>query len=169
MEIPKGYKTPTAEKRVSVGVWALYGPMREFVITQIKKPLQNAIERATSLAEIAGELFSAIKKIPALSKENTDFKTTDILLEMRDLFIQYHNNPGRQKLMESVFNLDIFEYDHDGYYAFIQDWAVIYLAMELAKGNYVPRFKKFPEPGCWTGPDIPDIETIRQNMREALN
>ena len=169
MEIPKGYKPPVKRKGISVGVWALYGPMREFVITQIKKPLQNAIERATSLAEIAGELFSALKKIPDLSKENTDFKTTDIIIDLKDLVRQYHNNPGRQKLIESVFDIDIFEYDHDGYYAFIQDFAVIYFAMELAKGNYIPRFEKFPEPGCWTGPDIPDIETIRQNMREALN
>ena len=70
--------------------------------------------------------------------------------------------------MEAAFNMGIFEYDHDGYYAFIQDWFLIEMAMEIAKGNYIPRFKKFPIPEFCTGPDLPDIETIRQNMREAL-
>ena len=166
-EIPKGYNTNPPEEPL-VSYWALYGAMRQYVIEKIKAPLQKAIEKAKTFQDISGELFSAIKKIPLISKKNSSFINTHILLDKRDLFLKYHTNAGRSKLCEKAFDLDIFEYEHDGYYAFLQDWLLIELAMELAKGNYTPRFSKFPIKGCWTGPDLPDIETIRKQLREAL-
>jgi len=152
-----------------VSYWALYFPMRDFVINKIKAPLRKAIESAKTLKDISGELFSAIKKIPLITKKNTSFTNSHILIDKKELFLKYHTNPGRQKLLESVLDIDRFEYEHDGYYAFLQDWIIIELAMELAKGNWVPRFSKFPINGCWTGPDLPDIDTIRKQLREALN
>jgi len=152
-----------------VSTWALFAPMRFYVIKKIKAPLQKAIERATRLKDISSELFFAVKNIPEVTKKNTCFKNTHILIDKKQLFNTYHNNPGRHKLTEAAFNLDIFEYEHDGYYAFIQDWMLIELAMDLARGDWVPRFTKFPVKHCWNGPDLPDVETIRQNLREALN
>jgi len=167
-EIPKGYvlKPPTEQL---VSYWALYAPLREYVIEHVKKPLQNAIQNAKTLSDIAGEIISFAKKLPVIHKGNTSFYNTHILLDKTDEILGYHTNAGRQKLLGSAFKVGTFEYEHDGYYAFIIDMLLIELAMELAKGNYVPRFTKFPEPHCWDGPDLPTIEEIRQNMREVLN
>jgi len=149
--------------------WALFAPMRQYVIEKIKAPLQKAIENAKTLSDVSKELFSAVKKIPLITKKNTCFLNTHILIDKRDEFLTYHlKTAPKYKMTEAAFNIDIFEYEHDGYYAFLQDWLLIELAMELAKGNWLPRFSKFPLKGYWCGPDLPDIETIRKKMREAL-
>ena len=150
-----------------ISTWALLTSMRQYVIDEIKAPLQKAIEGAKTLFDISKELLSSVKKIPLITKKNTCFINTHILLDKRDLFLKYHYNPNRGKLIESAINMDIFEYEHDSYYAWIQDWWLIELAMDLAKGDWKPRFTKFPGT-TWSGPDLPDVETIRQNMREAL-
>lgn len=167
MEIPKGYSLePPKEELVSH--WALY-TMRKFVI-DLKEPLRKAIEGARNLKELSKELFSAIEKIPLMAKGNTSFTNTHILINEREKIRQYHTNRGsRAKLVDNALTLDIFEYEHDGYYAFIQDMILIDLAIELAKGNWIPRFSKFPQEGNWAGPDLPDIEKIREQLREALN
>jgi len=156
------------EERYPISYWALYAPMRNYVIRKIKAPLQKAIEGAKRLGDITEMLYSAIKRIPKITKRNTCWYNTHILIDRKEQFLKYHNNPGRQKLMEAAFNLLLFEYEHDGYYAFIYDWLIIELAMELARGNWKPRFQKFPIPHCWTGSELPDVETIRENLRKAL-
>jgi len=167
MEIPKGYVTEPPEEEL-VSYWALLHPMREYVIKYVKKPLQNAIESAKNLSDIAGEIISFARKIPLIKKGNTSFYNTHILIDKKELFLKYHTDEGRRILVEAALKMGIFEYEHDGYYAFLMDWILIELAMELAKGNWIPRFTRFPIPKCWTGPELPDIETIRQNLREAL-
>lgn len=167
MEIPQGY-SPKPPKEPLVSYWALFGSKRDYVIKKVKAPLQKAIESGKTLFGISREVMSFVNKIPLLNKENTSFLNTHILIDKRELLLKYHRKSARHKLIESAFNLNIFEYEHDGYYAFIQDWLLIELAMELARGNWPPRFNKFPIEGCWMGPDLPDVETIRQNLREAL-
>ena len=166
-EMPKGYvNEPPTEQLVSY--WALFAPMRDYVVEHVKKPLQNAIEGAKTISDVAGEIISFAKKIPKIHKGNTSFYNTHILEDKTNMILGYHTNTGRQPLLENTFKVGIFEYEHDGYYAFIMDMVLIELAMELAKGNWVPRFTKFPIPHCWNGPDLPTIEEIRKQMREAL-
>ena len=166
--MPKGYvNEPPTEQLVSY--WALFAPMRDYVVEHVKKPLQNAIESAKTIKDVAGEIMSFTKKIPRIHKGNTSFYNTHILIDIQDEVLSYHVNPARSPLTAAAFKLDIFEYEHDGYYAFLQDYASIRVSLEIAKGNYVPRFTKFPIPHCWNGPDLPTIEEIRKQMREALN
>lgn len=184
-EIPQGYVVELDSEgqikhnpNMLVSTWALLTPMRQFVIDKVKAPLRKAIEEAKTLSDIAEELFSAIKKIPLITKRNTCFINTHILIDKKEMFLKYHYNPNRGKLCEAAFNMFIFEYEHDGYCAFLADWLLIEFAMEMAKGNWKPRFTKFPMKAGratpdsrlegWTGPDLPDVETIRLKMREAL-
>lgn len=166
-EIPKGYSyEPPTEQLASY--WAFYGPMRQFVIKN-KLILRRAIESAKTLKDVAGELISFAKKIPEIRKGNSSFINSHILSEKTDTILAYHQNHSeRHKMLETTFRIGKFTYETDGFYAFIIDMLLIELAMELAKGNWVPRFSKFPIKHCWDGPDLPDIETIRKNIKEAL-
>ncbi len=157
------------DTNILLSYWALLFPMRQYVISKIKDPLRKSIENAKTLGDITQELFSAIKKIPLITKKNTCFLNTHILIDKGELLLKYHLNPSRQKLCKGAFDMFIFEYEHDGYYAFLLDWVIIELAMELARGKWKPRFTKFPLKDCWAGPNLPDIETIRKNLRDALN
>ena len=148
--------------------WMLFGPMRNYVIQKVKRPLQIAIEAGKTVNDIKDVLIQSARRLPPITKKNTDWPNTHILQDKFDYILEHHDNMGRQSLLSSVCKIIKAEYEHDQYYSFFIDLMVYELALELAKGNYKPTFCKFPMEKHWTGKDIPDNETIRQQLREAL-
>jgi len=154
---------------VSLFYWMLYYPMRDFVITDVKDPIRKALEAGESLSEIMKVVGRSVGLLPKITKENTISHNVHILIDKKEKLLSFHHNGGREKMVEAALNLDIAEYEHDIYYSFLQDWLLIELAMEIATGNWHIAGRPFPIPQCWSGGDLPDLETVRQKMREALN
>lgn len=135
--------------------WMLRGDTRQYVIDKVKAPLMKAI-------------LSLAKRIPEPTEENTINPNSHILMEIRDKFLEYEENPshpdkknhpldGRDHLFKGAFDLLIAEYEHDPYYRYRFDWFLEELVEMVIGGYWRPRPPEHPlthwsEPkrnGCW--------------------
>lgn len=124
----------------SVSYWMLR-EMRGYVITKIKAPLQKA-------------LVLIGKRYPEPTRENTHLPNTHILLDLRDKFKKYEDNPyysptrkGRQELFDAIWKIFIDEYEHDIYYRTRIDWII----EEIVNSEWKPRDMGYPNQ-CWNEP-----------------
>lgn len=100
----------------------LRGEKREFVIKKIKDPLRKL-------------LIIVADRLPDPTHENVIRPNSHILLDIRDKFFEYDDNPSRKDLLKSVWKLFIAEYEHDPYYRYRFDW----LFEEMVKRGWMPR------------------------------
>jgi hypothetical protein len=107
--------------------------IREFVDNQVKLPILLALNL---LAD----------RIPAPTLENTARPNTHILIDIRDEFFKYEENPGRHKAFKAIWNFFIYLYECDGYYQQRIDWVI----EKLRLANWEPRAKRTPDIHCWT-------------------
>lgn len=62
--------------------------------------------------------------LPEPSKENTVLANSHTLIDLRDKFFTYENNPNRVKELRALWNLIILIYDYDLYYRERADWVL---------------------------------------------
>ena len=150
--------------------WMVDSAFRGYVITRIKAPLQNVLEAGKSFAEVMTTACKVMARLPEFGRNNLVFPTSVLLKEKADKLLSYHHNPSREKMLEAGVKLLLAEYEHDDYYAFLIDYLVIELAIEVLKGNYKPKRLKFPAPlsACWSGGDLPDRAAILKLVKEEL-
>jgi len=114
--------------------WILMQPMRQYVIDKIKAPMLKAIVALAS-------------KYPKPTRENVVKINTLTLLDIRDKFFEYEDNPGRKALFEAIWQIFIVEYEHDIYYRHRIDWVL----EEITKSDWKPRPLGHPDK-CWREP-----------------
>jgi hypothetical protein len=119
---------------------------RKYFIEKVKAPLLKAI------TILAG-------RYPEPTKENTVWKNSRRLIDIREKLKKYHINPGRQALMDAAIKALIDEYEHDGYYAFLLDWFIA----EIAQSGWEIEERGFPMWRYWNGP------LLAQNLMESDN
>ena len=108
--------------------------MREYVIKKVKAPLHKV------LILVGGRL-------PEPTKENTLHPNTHILLDIKDKFFEYEDNPNRKALLEAGWKYFIAEYEHDPYYRYRFDW----LIEQIIESDWKPRAIGCPIV-CWKEP-----------------
>ena len=112
----------------------LQGKFRNYVIDKIKKPLMEAI-------------VTLVQKYPEPTRENCLHPNSHILLDIRDKFLEYENNPSRKPLFEAAFKLLIVEYEHDPYYRYRFDWFL----EQIMESDWKPR--EIRDEQCWKEPE----------------
>jgi hypothetical protein len=98
-------------------------PFREFVIYQVKAPLQKAIENESS---------RLIEKTGAVCKDNPQYEHSESLIELKNWFMRMEDNEGRAPMFEAAFNLIIAKLEGVGNLNYFADKAAI-VASQLLK------------------------------------
>lgn len=103
-------------------------PYRQSIITDVKAPMQRAIEgigKSLWTFPVNARLFTnALKKMPEPTRKNCTEWNVQILFDIRD---KYLNNIWLLPLRRPVamgFKVAIAECEHDGYYLFRLSWCI---------------------------------------------
>ncbi len=118
----------------------LTGKGRDFVIKVVKAPLEKALIRSVRLF---------IRFFGPVTKQNTVKHNTHVLLDLKEEFFESYINRSKMPLMQSAWELLLFENEHDSHYEWLLNWLVKRIAEERAKGNWKDLPEKFPEENCW--------------------
>jgi len=118
--------------------WLLTGERRQYVIDKIKKPIMKAL---TILAN----------RYPEPTKENCMVLNTRKLIDIRDKFFEYEDNPDRDALFRAIWKLFIIEYEHDRYYQYRINWVL----EQIMECDWYPRRKRVER--CWKEPVEPEV------------
>ena len=110
-------------------------PLRDWVISFVKKPLFDAIISA-------GTKFN--EKFGDVESQNLTFGNTKVLIEAWEDFFNYENNPARNKLFRALKDITVSEYEHDYYYAFRFNFFLELLIIAVLKGKWKTRPENTP-------------------------
>lgn len=108
------------------------GPVNRFIVQTIKAPLMGLLN-----------LFA--DKVPEPTKDNTRWHNTDTLIELRDEFFKFENNPERERAFKAIWNFAIIIYDYDPYYQQRIDW----LVERFKQKPWEEREPGYPRPPEW--------------------
>lgn len=102
-------------------------PFREFVIYQVKAPLQKAIEN---------ESKRLIKKTGKVSKDNPVYAHSESLIDLKEWFLRMEDNTIRAPMFEAAFNLIIAKLEgvNSGRRGYVAEKTVV-LAVKLLEGK----------------------------------
>ena len=127
-------------------------------ILKIKAPFWAAIHTLTTDSNAVEKIHAAIKllklvpeirELPLPTKENTRWRNTDVLIDLRDRFFEFENNGNREPVFRAVWDFLIILYDYDPYYQeridAIFDWWLGY----WQQGLWEPREPNRPKPPVW--------------------
>lgn len=106
--------------------WMLQAPMRQYVIDKIKAPMLKAIVILS-------------KRYPEPKYDNCVQPNSHVLIDIRDKFLQFENNPMRAPLFGGLWRMFIDEYEHDPYYKDRIDFIVEELVKAFNGGRWQPR------------------------------
>lgn len=106
-----------------------YGPVGQFLRYEIKK---------------AGSCLLRVihDQLPPPDKENTYYKNSHALIDLKEEFLSHEIMEGRRKAIEAAFNFIIMLYDFDSYYRERGDWLikkVKEIDWEILSGREEPR------------------------------
>jgi len=101
--------------------------LRDYVIKMVKALLMKA-------------LILVANRLPAITRENTRFKNTHILMGIIDKFLELENNPGREEMFRAAFKIFLMEIEHDIYYRdrfnwFLEEIIKCYLEGRMGREN----------------------------------
>jgi len=128
---------------------------REFVVKDIKAPLQKAIESSKRIINAAPAFIEAAKKFKSMfggvDKTNSLSKNVQSISETRDWFMSYPNMNGRRELLDSVFTLFGGELEHDPDYRYAFDIIFEKILEKMLEGKWeandgVPNSVNWPKP-----------------------
>ena len=126
------------------------GLVNRFIVTSIKAPLMGLLN-----------LF--VEHVPEPTKENTRWKNTDILIELRDKFFELDNLPSRDKALRAIWNFAIILYDYDPVYQHRMDWLVEQFFKRYE--DWEPREPNRPRPPEWREFEQPNQEITFSKRR----
>ena len=112
-----------------VSWWMLFS-RRQYAIEKIKVPLMGAIKELGKGVSWLGMLFALIqivrvaRRYPDPTKERTCLPHTHILVDIKEMFFECEDNPGRDALFQALWRMFIIEYEHDPYYQVRIDWII---------------------------------------------
>lgn len=131
-------------------------PLRKFVIEEIKAPLEKAIITAKKTKDVFKVLISVNKKFKdkfgEITKGTTVYRNTHNLMDIRDKFFKYFNNPCKEPMFQAGWNMYIGECEHDRFYRYLDEWMLEEKVKMILSGQWQPRLEGWPEPKYWKEP-----------------
>lgn len=115
-------------------------PLRNFVIEEIKKPLHLTL---LLVAKRFTNTFGVI------TKDNTIFRNTHCLIDIRDKFMFYENSPRGNALFGAAFVILLAENEHDPYYRDRYQFLIEEHIKKILSGEWEPRLEGTPLPKFW--------------------
>ena len=108
--------------------------------------------------------------LPEPTKENCIYPNTHILLDIRDEYFKYADNPTKDKLERAVWKIFITEYEHDHYYGDRISFGI----EKAANSEWKPRSVGHPvlywnEPEPYGGGYLIKDETLKKYARRFKN
>ena len=132
-------------------------PYRDYVINNLKLPLQRAIESATNLAQMAQAVLDAAVKLVMKFGAMEDAKilepTTQCFLEHKAKLLSYLNIPYRKKLISAIYDIIISENEHDAIYRDMLGAEVEWIIEDVLAGKWRERTNGHPDPRYWNEPE----------------
>ena len=123
---------PSQEKLVQHRVLKTF---RDFIIWDYKAPLAKAI---IALARRRN------KRIGAITKENSVYRVTHMLLGMKEWFNQIYNNPGRNALLNAGWDIIICEVETNPAYRYIFQSIIFKIHGYIKAGDWPPQDPAIP-------------------------
>jgi len=172
-QIQKGFVTelPKQKQTTLLGHWML-GFARQYVIEQVKAPLQKAIEKGKSLSEVIKAIGTYAHRTPDPTPENCIFHNSHVLMKLRDRFFEHLDMSNKEMMFRSAIKMLIVEYEHDPQYRDIFDVFVEWLVEEVNSGNWRDRPPGRPLPEFWKYPEatkereVTDLNLVAKDMLE---
>lgn len=115
-------------------------PLRQFVIDVVKAPLQAAIVHANRLLN---------GKVGEPTKENTLHPHAHLLIDLRDWFMANEDNCDKEEMFRAVWNILIYEVEHDPYYGFRFNRILAKLVEKVNSGEWRFEPYKSDDDFCW--------------------
>lgn len=126
------------------------------MIKKIKAPLQQAIQNAARLVQMAPALLEAAAKIRGtfgdITKENTINPNAHCLIEHKARFMEYAKGSGREALLSAAYDILIAEVEHDCVY---RDWMgaeLEWIIKDILAGKWQERTNGHPCKPYWNEP-----------------
>ncbi len=125
-------------------------PLRQYVIENIKDPLRIALLKADSFLSLVVLFFVIVRsawrirgKIGKVTKENSVFVTTHLLLEHKEEFKRRCHLHGRKDMILSAYDIVTAENEHDPVYQFFLTWEGTKIAKDILAGKW-PEYAEPP-------------------------
>ena len=108
LDVKPYFSQPIATQDMLISEKMLIGKWRNYVIEKAKDPLRIALEKSGSFWSYIVLFFIILrtanrlrKNIGKVTKENTIFSLTHLLIDKKELFSKMHHNPCRDKMFEA--------------------------------------------------------------------
>ena len=146
------------QDRLPLSSWMLTFPFRDYVINKIKAPLMKV------LIMVAGRL-------PEVTKENTTYDGTHVLMDIFDKFFTYTNT--REQMFRAAFKIFLAEIEHDIFYRDALQIFIEEIIKKILAGKWPARRDEEPMPYYWSNKTPKggkySIISILQNKKEMEN
>lgn len=131
-------------------------PLRKYVMTKIKAPLQKAIENSKHLIELAPVLLKSASRLKStfgdVTARNTNYPNTHCLIEHKARFLSHETCQGRVKMMAAAYTIGIAEVEHDKHYRERFDVEIEWIVEDILAGKWEPRYEGCPSKD-WNEPE----------------
>lgn len=150
------------------------GELHDIIVKRLKPKLREALRLTTLIRSQAGPpgvrhvrwalnlvrlavlgrqiRDIVLNELPEPTKENTLLANTHRLIDMRDRFFSFENNPGRERELRALWNLVIIIYDYDMYYRERADIVLRWLVALVLQGLWRPSDGRREPRQPWWGP-----------------
>jgi hypothetical protein len=138
----------------------LASPLRRFFIRKVKDPLRKVI-------------VMVARRVPEISKKNTTYIGTHVLIDIFDKFWEHERNPGdRAAMFHAAFKMFLLEIEHDKYYRDRFNWFLEEIIKSILRGEWQPRMEGEPsqywrEDGKFGGKY--SVISVLQNKKDLEN
>ncbi len=131
------------ESKHSLAHRMLVGPLRDYVIESLKKPLVNVII-------LVGQRYRA--KFGEITKDTVTFENTKVLIDFWDKFFEYDDDASRTKMFHALRDISVAESEHDFHYVFRFGFLIEAIIKAILEGRWQPRPEGCPISTYWREP-----------------
>uniref|UniRef100_A0A6M3JZS2 Uncharacterized protein n=1 Tax=viral metagenome TaxID=1070528 RepID=A0A6M3JZS2_9ZZZZ len=137
------YEPKEGEQQVPLSHVVLGSPLRNFFISKVKAPLQKV-------------LIMVAKRIPEITKQNTTYTNTHILIDIIEKFTRC--NTVKPPMFDAAFKVLLLEIEHDKAYRDVFNWFIEEIIKSILRHEWQPPLEGSPEHRFWHGDEV---ETLR--------
>ncbi len=127
-----------------------------FVIKKVKAPLEMAIRNSKRIVGIIPAVINSAVllrgKFGEITKGKTFQPTAHCLIEHKERFLSYENNPDRAPLFSAVYDVAAAEVEHDNYYRERYIVEIEWTLEDILSGKWIGRVEGTPAKKYWNEP-----------------
>ena len=133
------YEPKEGEQQVPLSHVVLGSPLRNFFISKVKAPLMKV-------------LIMVAKRIPEITKQNTTYANTHILIDIIEKLTRC--NTVKPPMFDAAFKVLLLEIEHDKAYRDIFNWFIEEIIKSILRGEWQPPLEGSPEHRFWHGDGV---------------